>query len=229
MNELEAALRRASDDLEARGARWALIGGFAVSARTEPRFTRDVDLALAVDDDAAAEALVRSLMDAGYGLITMVEQTLTDRLATVRMVAPLIGNSDIVVDLLFASSGIEREITDAAEHLEIVPGLTLPIATTGHLIALKLLARDDFHRPQDAADLRLLAAAASPEDLQIAGQAVELIEARGFNRDRNLAAALRALIAGTRGTSSVQVVDLDSAVRSPEAKTAASPAIRPLA
>lgn len=197
MNELEAALRRASADLEARSARWALIGGFAVSARTEPRFTRDVDLAVAVDDDAAAETLVRSLMDDGYGLITMVEQTLTDRLATVRLAAPLIGNSDVVVDLLFASSGIEREITDSAELIDIVPGLTLPIATTGHLIALKLLARDDAHRPQDVADLRVLAAAASAEDLHIAAHAVELIVARGFNRDRDLVAALRALVSGT--------------------------------
>lgn len=154
MNQLEAALRRARDDLDARSARWALIGGFAVSARTEPRFTRDVDLAVAVDDDAAAETLVRSLMGDGYGLIAMIEQTLTDRLATVRMAAPLIGHSDIVVDLLFASSGIEREIAAAAEPIEVVPGLTLPIATTGHLIALKLLARDDTWRPQDAADLQ---------------------------------------------------------------------------
>ncbi len=197
MNQLEAALRRASDDLEARGTQWALIGGFAVSARTEPRFTRDIDLAVAVDDDAAAETLVRSLMNDGYGLITMIEQTLTDRLATVRMAAPLSGYSDIVVDLLFASSGIEREITTAAEPVEIVPGLTLPIATTGHLIALKLLARDDASRPQDAADLLLLAAAASPEDLRVAADAVELIEARGFNRDRDLVAALRSLVPGS--------------------------------
>jgi len=33
----------------------ALVGGLAVSARTEPRFTRDLDVAVAVPDDAGAE------------------------------------------------------------------------------------------------------------------------------------------------------------------------------
>lgn len=51
MNRVEAALRRVASDLDARGVRWALVGGFAVSARTEPRFTRDVDVAVLVEDD----------------------------------------------------------------------------------------------------------------------------------------------------------------------------------
>lgn len=42
---------------------WALIGGWAAGLRAEPRFTRDVDLAIAVSDDAAAEAMTRRLLD----------------------------------------------------------------------------------------------------------------------------------------------------------------------
>ncbi len=61
-----------------------------------------------------------------------------------------------VVDVLFASSGIEPEIVRSAEAIEILPGLVVPVARTGHLIALKLLARDDESRPQDLADLRSL-------------------------------------------------------------------------
>jgi predicted nucleotidyltransferase len=62
----------------------------------------------------------------------------------------------VVADLLFASSGIEPEVVAAAEPLEIFPGVTAPVAQIGHLIALKLLARDDRTRPQDAVDLRAL-------------------------------------------------------------------------
>lgn len=40
---------------------FALVGGLAVSARTEPRFTRDADLAVALASDAEAEALIREL------------------------------------------------------------------------------------------------------------------------------------------------------------------------
>lgn len=66
MNVLELALRRVALDLGKRDVRWALAGGFAVSARSEPRFTRDVDVAVAVADDAAAESLVHSLLSEGY-------------------------------------------------------------------------------------------------------------------------------------------------------------------
>jgi hypothetical protein len=45
---------------------------------------------------------------------------------------------------------------------EIVPGLSQPSATTGHLIAPKLLARDDQTRPQDFMDLRALRKAHQP-------------------------------------------------------------------
>jgi hypothetical protein len=38
------AARHVASDLEAIGVRFALIGGLAVGARTEPRFTRNVDL-----------------------------------------------------------------------------------------------------------------------------------------------------------------------------------------
>ena len=40
---------------------FALIGGLAVSARTEPRFTRDADFAVALAGDAEAEALMNAL------------------------------------------------------------------------------------------------------------------------------------------------------------------------
>ena len=54
------------------------------------------------------------------------------------------------------------------------------------LMALKVLARDDRNRPQDALDLRQLILAASEADLECALEAVRLIEARSFNRERNL-------------------------------------------
>ncbi len=189
MNLLEAALRRIASDLQRHHRRWALVGGFAVSARAEPRFTRDIDAAVMVENDADAEGLVRALIADGYELLAAVERDETGRLATVRLSSPPGG--EVVVDLLFASSGIEPEIARSAEPTEIVPGLTLPIATTGHLIALKLLARDDQSRPQDLADLRALRAVASPEDLAAADRAARLISSRGFNRGRDLTAALK--------------------------------------
>jgi hypothetical protein len=66
VNALEAALRRIATDLDAHHRQWALVGGFAVSARAEPRFTRDIDAAVMVADDADSEELVRSLLASRY-------------------------------------------------------------------------------------------------------------------------------------------------------------------
>jgi hypothetical protein len=83
MNPLLAAIRRAADDLNRSGRRWALVGGFAVSARVEPRFTRDVDVAVMVDGDESAERLVRSLIADGYTVFSSLEHD-SGRLATWR-------------------------------------------------------------------------------------------------------------------------------------------------
>jgi hypothetical protein len=65
LSRAEAALRRIAADLRELGRRFALVGGLAVSARTEPRLTRDADLAVLVADDRDAEVLVGNLPGAG--------------------------------------------------------------------------------------------------------------------------------------------------------------------
>ncbi|MDX1999539.1 MAG: nucleotidyl transferase AbiEii/AbiGii toxin family protein [Thermoanaerobaculia bacterium] len=186
MNPLEFALRTIARDLDRAGKQWAVVGGLAVGARAEPRTTRDVDLAVAVADDRSAERLVRDLQARGYSVVAVLEQQATGRLATVRLRPPGGQEGGVVVDLLFASSGVESEVADAAESLEIVPGLVVPVAKIGHLIALKLLARDDRSRPQDSDDLRALVREATEEDLLEARAALTLIEGRGFQRGRAL-------------------------------------------
>lgn len=176
--------------LERRSQRFALVGGLAVSARAEPRFTRDIDLALAVKDDDEAEWLVRDLGGSGYAVLATVEQTATHRLATVRLGTARETERGVVVDILFASSGIEPEVVNAATPVQIIPELTLPIASVGHLIALKVLSVNP-ERPQDAADLKALGAVAEQEDLDVALTSLDLIERRGFDRGRNLRECFR--------------------------------------
>lgn len=201
MNELERAIQQIVRDLEAHGRPWALVGGLAVSARTEPRTTRDVDVAVSVVDDADAEALLRGLMGDGYVVQAAVEQTDTGRLATVRLLPPRASSRSPIVDLLFASSGIELEVVAEADLLELTPGLTVPVATIGHLIAMKVLSRDDDRRPQDASDLRALLLEANPADLTAARTAIELISVRGFQRDRDLGALLEEAVVRYRGSA----------------------------
>lgn len=193
MNQLENLLHLTGAELAALGYAWALVGGLAVSVRAEPRFTRDIDLAVALDNDEQAETLVRSLRQLDFTVLATVEQEAAKRLATVRL-SPDGKNSGVIIDLLFASSGIEPDIVRAAERLEIVPGLYVPVAQTGHLIALKVLARDDLHRPQDLGDLRALLNVATPQDRELARASLQLIEARGYQRNRNLMEDLEELL-----------------------------------
>ena len=162
------------------------MGGLAVSARTEPRFTRDVDVAVAVPGDPEAEALVRSLSGSGYLVLAQVEQEDTRRLAQVRLVPPGGAPEAFVLDLLFASSGIEPEIVAAADVIEVLEGFRVPVASTGHLLALKVLSFDDRSRPQDRADIRALLRTAEASDVETCRRALGLIGTRGFARGRKL-------------------------------------------
>lgn len=186
MIDLEAQLRRIDRELRSLGSPHAVVGGLAVSVRAEPRMTCDADLAVAVADDREAEALVRGLVDRGYAMVAAIEQEATGRLATVRL-----GHgsaSGVVVDLLFASCGIEPEIVAAAEPISVVQGLVLPVATVGHLIVMKLLARDDRRRPIDSDDLRSLRDVALDGDWILARDAARLVSQRGYARGRDLVA-----------------------------------------
>ena len=185
MIRFEKALTRLETDLRGVQIRWALIGGLAVSLRAEPRTTRDIDLAVVVSGDRQAEEIAKTLLFRGYREIDsggVLEQKDVNRLAGVRFLTPGTEESAVGVDLLFASSGIESEIAAAAERLAILPGLYFPVARIGHLIALKVLAGRD----KDRADLRLLLAHAESLDLQMAREALVLIDRRGYHRGKDL-------------------------------------------
>lgn len=186
MNAVERALR---DFLAARPAdvAVALVGGLAVSARAEPRFTRDLDFAIAVTNDDEAAHYVFRLRQLGYEIVTALEQTARHRLSTIRLRR---GGRGPVVDLLFAACGIEVEIVQAAEPLEIAAGVVADVAQVGHLVAMKLVSRDPRRRPHDQQDLVDLASVADDQEWQRAEAAVELILQRGFSRGRDLRAGL---------------------------------------
>jgi hypothetical protein len=170
-----------------------------VSARTEPRLTRDADFAVLVAGDRDAETLVRDLQARGWRVVAAIEQDATGRLATVRLARADEEVGGAVVDLLFASSGIEPEVVAAADTIDVVPDLRMPVARLGHLIALKVLARDDRARPHDRVDLAALLTRADAVSLAEARTSLALVAQRGFHRGRDLLAALETAVTEFRG------------------------------
>jgi hypothetical protein len=83
---------------------------------------------------------------------------------------------------------VEAEVVERAEILEVFPGVEVPVAPTGALLALKVLAADDV-RPLDMVDARALLQVATRADLELASALLDLIVARGAARGRDLRTA----------------------------------------
>jgi hypothetical protein len=184
-----ATLRRLHGDLRWAGAQWCLVGGLAIASRSEPRNTRDIEVA--VTGDHQAESIIRKLCEnRGYRILTVLEETGTARMATARLLPPGTDARGAIVDLLFASSGIEPELVTASTVISVIPDVDLPVATAGHLLALKVLAA----RPQDLVDAQNLLLEMDDGERQRAREAARLIQERGFARQKDLVATLEEFI-----------------------------------
>jgi len=190
--QYERVLVRLQSDLVQIRARWALIGGLAVSIRSEPRTTFDIDIVVSVESDPEAERVVRALCERGYSVLRLLEQEATGRLAGARL-APAPEAGDAPIRILFASSGIEDTIVGESELVKALGDLVLPVAAAGHLIALKVLACQ-ADRPQGKIDAMGLLAGASLSERERARIALDRIERRGFDRGKNLQRELAELI-----------------------------------
>jgi hypothetical protein len=184
IDHLESHAVPAINKLQELGAKFAVVSGIAVSVRTIERFTKDLDLAVAVESDVEAEGLVLALSRSGYSVETVIEQYAMNRLSTVRLISK--GEVVMFIDLLFASSGIEPEVVASAEEVEIFPDVTGLVATVPSLIALKVLSADSKTRLQDVIDLQNLLNEANVDEIRMARGLLDLITSRGFNRNKDL-------------------------------------------
>jgi predicted nucleotidyltransferase len=185
----EQALAAITRELSERGRRFALVGGLAVSVRAEVRFTRDVDVAVLVSDDADAEQLIYELRQRGYQALATVEHETQHRLSTVR----LLGSDGVKVDLIFATSGIEPEIIDGATSVEVAAAGSIPVAAAEELVAMKVLSMTDV-RLQDRLDAQRILQLVPELDLARVRADLVRIGERGFDRGQDLNSKFDALL-----------------------------------
>lgn len=126
------------------GARYMLIGGFAVIAHGGGRTTKDIDLLV----DASPENIAR----VKQGLRILEDRAVDDvadtdlaRYAVVRVA------DEVVVDLMAHACGVSyaQAVRDATELT--IAGIVIPVASPATLIRTK-----NTLRPSDAADRRYL-------------------------------------------------------------------------
>lgn len=161
-----------------------MVGGIAVSLRTQERFTKDIDFAISVESSSAAELLVNSFKNAGFLIAYYLEKEEDGSLMTVRLTTG--GEIGLFIDLLFATSGIEREVIADATDSEPFPGIVVKLAATSSLIAMKVLSADWKVRPQDVLDIQQLLEVAETTDIARSRQLLDLITQRGYNRNKDL-------------------------------------------
>ena len=126
--------------LNEAGARYLLIGGFAVVAHGGGRFTKDIDL-LVDDSPENIVRVKRGLSVLADNAAAQVGEDDIRKYAVVRVA------DEVVVDIMGRACGIGYE--EAAQDAELFErgGVSIPVASPRMLIRMK-----DTARPQDALD-----------------------------------------------------------------------------
>ncbi len=186
MSGILSQLRTATENLHELSNSWALVGALAVSVYTEPRTTRDIDIAIVLKTNEEQLRIIEQLQKRGFSKASVQMHTLPTHKLGFRLGIPTSTGTSVALDLLCSSTGIEEEIVLGANKLEVFPKLFIPVASVGHLIGMKLLSQNDSDRLRDRDDLHKLIQIASPDEISTASNAVRLIQERGFSRGLNL-------------------------------------------
>ena len=181
--ESSAIFAKVVRDLNEAGQPFALVGAIAVAVRAVELSTKDIDFAVAVPDETAALALLTRLeRNDEYTVTRRIRDSHTDELCSAALLVRGSGGIHAVVDLLFDTCGIEREVVAAAEPVEVLPDVRVDVATRGHLIAMKVLSLDDGRRPKDRVHLADLLQSSSELDIEEARDALCLMEERDVGK-----------------------------------------------
>ena len=127
-------------ELNARGARYVVIGGFAVSYHGFIRATEDIDIL--IDVDLANQGRVKKALEVlpEKAILELGDHDFRDY-TVVRV------SDDILVDVMTAACGIDFEEATRGIELATIEGVEIPFATPQLLLRMK-----QTHRENDVAD-----------------------------------------------------------------------------
>lgn len=138
-------LRSLCRELNTRGARYVVVGGFAIRAAGYVRRTVDIDLLMATDEDNEARVFdaLATLPDAAVRELVPGE---VSQYTVVRVA------DEIVVDLMQSAGGIDYDAALPEVVTVDVDGVLIPFASPRLLWRMKFVTG----REKDAADLIFL-------------------------------------------------------------------------
>jgi hypothetical protein len=130
----------------ANKVRFLVVGGYAVMKYTEPRYTKDLDLWIAVDTGNAT-AVFKALKEFGAPLAGLAVHDFQEMDQVYQM-----GRPPLRVDILMSVDGVEFEAAWTRRAEMNIGGINLPFISREDLIKNKRATA----RPQDLLDLENL-------------------------------------------------------------------------
>jgi hypothetical protein len=138
-------LRDLCRELNQRGAKYLVVGGFALRAANYIRSTMDVDLLVASDADNEARVFA--------AVATLPDQAARDlQPGELQAYAVIRVADEVVVDLMRSAGGVEYAEAVADTVIHDVDGVSIPFASPRLLWRMKAVT----HREKDAPDLLFL-------------------------------------------------------------------------
>jgi hypothetical protein len=130
----------------AHNVRFLIVGGYAVAAHGHPRFTKDLDVWVWVDDQNAGR-LIAALDDFGFGSLGLTQADFLEEGVVVQL-----GYPPKRIDIVTAVDGVEfQDCWDRRTEI-VVSGQLVPFLSMEDLIINKKASG----RPQDLADAAAL-------------------------------------------------------------------------
>lgn len=126
--------------------RFLIVGGYAVMKYSEPRFTKDLDLWIAIDQQNAS-AVYESLKEFGAPLSGLTVEDFTDTSSFYQM-----GRAPLRIDILMSIPGVEFEAAWLKREVMMLDNVALPFISRDDLIK----AKQASGRPQDLLDVEAL-------------------------------------------------------------------------
>ncbi|MGF1656693.1 MAG: nucleotidyltransferase [Verrucomicrobiales bacterium] len=132
-------------ELESRGARYLVVGGFAVILAGLPRTTSDLDIVIdpSPENEAKVYAALATLPD---GCVRELDAGDVSKYTVVRVA------DEILVDLMASASGIDYEEASKSMVIHEIDGVKIPFASPELLYRMKVRAG----REKDRGDIYFL-------------------------------------------------------------------------
>jgi hypothetical protein len=139
--------------LNAEGAKYLIVGAYAVGVHAQPRATKDLDIFIG-SDSANGEAVWRALAKFGAPIRDILPHEMAEPCTFFTW-----GNPPFHVDILTRITGVAFDDAWSRRETYVVneaAGLTAPVISAADLIVNKLASGQDPERLQDLADVQAI-------------------------------------------------------------------------